>query len=389
MLKQMKQMEKIRMGIKKNSLELYLHIPFCIKKCDYCDFLSGPSTRAGQEAYIYALLREMEVVSVQEKRPVDTVFIGGGTPSVPECDVMEKLLQGIRDNFYLEPDAEVTIEGNPGTVTPEKLALYRKYGINRISLGLQSPKDEELVSLGRIHNYAQFLESYQMARDAGFSNINVDLMFAIPGQSYEGWIENLQTVAELGPEHISAYSLIIEDGTPFAKRKLELPDEDTEYRMYEDVAATLGKYGYQQYEISNYAKKGRECRHNEGYWMRKDYLGLGIGASSLLGKERFTNTMDMQEYVKYSSFPDKIRKDREHLVKEDEMAEFMFLGLRMTRGVSKSEFQEYFGAGIEKIYGEILEKYKKQGMLVEQGDRIFLSRAGIHVSNTVMADFLL
>ena len=242
------------MGKKKDSLELYFHIPFCIKKCDYCDFLSGPATRAGQEAYIYALLREMKAVSAIEKRTVDTVFIGGGTPSVPECGIMEKLLQGIGKNFQLAADAEVTIEANPGTLTPEKLALYRRYGINRISIGLQSPENQELRALGRIHNYQQFLESYHMAREAGFSNINIDLMFAIPGQSYEGWIQNLRTVAKLGPEHISAYSLIIEEGTPFSARKLDLPDEDTEYRMYEDVAAVLGKYGYYQYEISNYAK---------------------------------------------------------------------------------------------------------------------------------------
>ena len=377
------------MGTKKNGLELYLHIPFCIKKCDYCDFLSGPSTRAGQEAYIYALLREMETVSKNlKKRPVDTVFIGGGTPSVPECDVMEKLLQGLRDYFLFSADAEVTIEANPGTLTPEKLSIYRKYGINRISIGLQSPNNKELAMLGRIHNYAQFLESFQMAREAGFSNINVDLMFAIPGQSYEGWIENLRTVAALGPEHISAYSLIIEEGTPFSRKKLDLPDEDTEYRMYEDVAAVLKEYGYHQYEISNYAKAGCECRHNEGYWQRKDYLGLGLGAASLLGKERFSNTSDMQEYLKNSSAPEKIRKNRELLTREDEMAEFMFLGLRMTQGVSKKEFQEYFGTAIENIYGEVLKKYKKQGLLLEESGRIFLSREGIHVSNAVMADFL-
>ena len=378
------------MGTKKNGLELYFHIPFCIKKCDYCDFLSGPSTRAGQEAYIYALLREMETVSKNlKKRPVDTVFIGGGTPSVPECDVMEKLLQGLRDYFLFSADAEVTIEANPGTLTPEKLSIYRKYGINRISIGLQSPKNKELAMLGRIHNYAQFLESFQMARAAGFSNINVDLMFAIPGQSYDGWIENLQTVAALGPEHISAYSLIIEEGTPFFGKKLDLPDEDTEYRMYEDVAAVLKEYGYHQYEISNYAKAGYECRHNEGYWQRKDYLGLGLGAASLLGMERFSNTADMQEYLKNSSAPEKIRKNRELLTREDEMAEFMFLGLRMTQGVSKKEFQEYFGTAIENIYGEVLKKYKKQGLLLEESGRIFLSREGIHVSNAVMAEFLL
>ena len=377
------------MGKKKDSLELYFHIPFCIKKCDYCDFLSGPVTRAGQEAYIYALLREMKPASAIEKRPVDTIFIGGGTPSVPECDIMEKLLQGIGENFQLAADAEVTIEANPGTLTPEKLALYRRYGINRISIGLQSPKDQELQALGRIHNYQQFLESYHMAREAGFSNMNIDLMFAIPGQGYEGWIQNLRTVAELGPEHISAYSLIIEEGTPFSARKLDLPDEDTEYRMYEDVAKVLGEYGYHQYEISNYAKNGRNCRHNEGYWERKDYLGLGLGAASLIGGERFTNTSDMSEYLENSGNLEEIRTDREILTREDEMGEFMFLGLRMTKGVSKNDFQEYFGTPIEKIYGEVLEKYKKQGLLLEEDGRIFLSRAGIHVSNAVMADFLL
>ena len=377
------------MGKKKDSLELYLHIPFCIKKCDYCDFLSGPATRAGQEAYIYALLREMEAASTVEKRTVDTVFIGGGTPSVPDCDIMEKLLQGIQKCFCLAQDAEITIEANPGTLTTEKLALYKRYGINRLSIGLQSPKNQELSALGRIHNYEQFLESYYMAREAGFSNINTDLMFAIPGQHYEGWIDNLRTVAELGPEHISAYSLIIEEGTPFFERKLDLPDEDTEYQMYEAVADVLGKYGYQQYEISNYAKEGKSCRHNEGYWTRRDYLGLGLGAASLIGRERFTNTDDMQEYLSDSENPEKIRKNRELLTKEDEMSEFMFLGLRMTKGVSKDDFQEYFGTAIENIYGEVLEKYKSQGLLMEKNRRIFLSRAGIHVSNGIMADFLL
>ena len=378
------------MGTKKNGLELYLHIPFCIKKCDYCDFLSGPSTRAGQEAYIYALLREMETVSKNlKKRPVDTVFIGGGTPSVPECDVMEKLLQGLRDYFLFSADAEVTIEANPGTLTPEKLSIYRKYGINRISIGLQSPNNKELAMLGRIHNYAQFLESFQMAREAGFSNINVDLMFAIPGQSYEGWVRNLRTVAALAPEHISAYSLIIEEGTPFFSRKLDLPDEDTEYRMYEDVAEILGEYGYHQYEISNYARYGFECRHNKGYWERKDYLGLGLGAASLIGKKRFTNTNIMEEYLNHSRDLTRIRKDMEILEKKDEMGEFMFLGLRMTEGVSEEEFQEYFHVSVEKIYGRVIEKYIRQGLLEKRNGRIFLTRRGIHVSNAVMADFLL
>lgn len=377
------------MEIRENSLELYFHIPFCIKKCEYCDFLSGPATRTRQEDYIYALLREMKTISEKEKRSVDTIFIGGGTPSVPDCDVMEKFLKGMREDFNVSPDAEITIEANPGTLTPEKLQLYRKYGINRISIGLQSPKDKELKILGRIHNYSQFLESYHMAREAGFSNINIDLMFAIPGQTCKGWLENLHTVAELGPEHISAYSLIIEEGTPFYKKELDLPDEDSEYIMYEDTGKILGEYGYHQYEISNYAKKGRRCRHNEGYWTRMEYLGLGLGAASLLGNRRFSNTDSMEEYLKNSGSPEKIRKNQENLSTYDEMAEFMFLGLRMIEGISVKRFQECFGVPIEKIYGKVIDGYKKQGLLIEKNGRIFLSRPGIHVSNTIMADFLL
>ena len=377
------------MGLNKDTLELYIHIPFCIKKCDYCDFLSGPVSRAGQEAYIYALLREIKEAASREKRPVSTLFIGGGTPSVLPVDLMELLLSELSEQFRFLPAAECTIEANPGTLTEEKLVLYRKYGLNRISIGLQSPVDQELKMLGRIHDYREFLESYELARHVGFDNINVDLMFAIPGQSYEGWVRNLRTVAALAPEHISAYSLIIEEGTPFFSRKLDLPDEDTEYRMYEDVAGILGEYGYHQYEISNYARSGFECRHNKGYWTRMDYLGLGLGAASLIGKKRFTNTNIMEEYLNHSRDLTGIRKDVEILEKKDEMGEFMFLGLRMTEGVSEEEFQEYFHVSVEKIYGRVIEKYIRQGLLERRNGRIFLTRRGIHVSNAVMADFLL
>ena len=377
------------MGLNKDTLELYIHIPFCIKKCDYCDFLSGPVSRAGQEAYVYALLREIKEAASREKRPVSTLFIGGGTPSVLPVDLMELLLSELSEQFRFLPAAECTIEANPGTLTEEKLVLYRKYGLNRISIGLQSPVDQELKMLGRIHDYREFLESYELARHVGFDNINVDLMFAIPGQSYEGWVRNLRTVAALAPEHISAYSLIIEEGTPFFSRKLDLPDEDTEYRMYEDVAGILGEYGYHQYEISNYARSGFECRHNKGYWKRMDYLGLGLGAASLIGKKRFTNTNIMEEYLNHSRDLTGIRKDVEILEKKDEMGEFMFLGLRMTEGVSEEEFQEYFHVSVEKIYGRVIEKYIRQGLLEKRNGRIFLTRRGIHVSNAVMADFLL
>ena len=373
----------------KKPLELYVHIPFCVKKCDYCDFLSAPAGRDTQEQYVQALLHEIQTEGGRRKEPVASVFIGGGTPSILEADLLEKILKALYRCFYIEKEAEVTMEANPGTLTLEKLRICRENGVNRLSLGLQSPQNRELKILGRIHTWEEFLESFFMAREAGFSNINIDLMSAIPEQTYEDWEKNLRTVAELSPEHISAYSLIVEEGTPFWERELDLPDEDTEYRMYEDTAAILGEYGFHQYEISNYAKKGLECRHNKGYWQRTDYLGLGLGASSLVDHVRFSNTDNMEEYLRNSAFPEKIRCDRETLTEADEMAEFMFLGLRMTEGVSVREFEEYFGKNMESIYGEVLKKHFALGMLKKKNDRIFLTRRGIHVSNGVMADFLL
>lgn len=373
---------------KDTSFELYIHIPFCVRKCAYCDFLSASGSEEAKASYTEALLREIEAVKT-EKREVSSIFVGGGTPSALSPSLMGDIFEKIHKSFSVAPDAEITIEANPGTLSKEKLFLYRNVGINRLSLGLQSPEAAELKSLGRIHTYEEFLESFSLAREAGFQNINVDLMCALPDQTYEGWIRNLRKVAALHPEHISAYSLIIEEGTPFAKRKLNLPDEDTEYRMYEDTAGILAEYGYEQYEISNYAKKDLACQHNVGYWTRKEYLGLGLGAASLWGNQRFSNTSDFSLYLNNSGFPEKIRGDRETLSLEAEMSEFMFLGLRMTKGVSKAEFLEGFGTPIESVYGKVLDKYKSVGLLEEKEGRIFLTRAGIHVSNGVMAEFLL
>lgn len=373
---------------KDTSFELYIHIPFCVRKCAYCDFLSAPGSEEAKASYTEALLREIEAVKT-EKREVSSIFVGGGTPSALSPSLMGDIFEKIHKSFSVAPDAEITIEANPGTLSKEKLFLYRNVGINRLSLGLQSPEAAELKSLGRIHTYEEFLESFSLAREAGFQNINVDLMCALPDQTYEGWVRNLRKVAALHPEHISAYSLIIEEGTPFAKRKLNLPDEDTEYRMYEDTAGILAEYGYEQYEISNYAKKDLACQHNVGYWTRKEYLGLGLGAASLWGNQRFSNTPDFSLYLNNSGFPEKIRGDRETLSLEAEMSEFMFLGLRMTKGVSKAEFLEGFGVPIESVYGKVLDKYKSVGLLEEKEGRIFLTRAGIHVSNGVMAEFLL
>ncbi len=370
-------------------LELYVHIPFCVRKCQYCDFLSGPSDEETKDRYIEALLKEIRAAEHTEDYEIVSVFIGGGTPSALKAEAIASIMRTLQEKFFFCEDAEVTIEANPGTVDPEKLTIYRNVGINRLSLGLQSTDAEELKLLGRIHSYEEFLKNYEWAREAGFSNINIDLMFAIPGQTGEAWRQHLYQVAELNPEHISAYSLIIEEGTPFAEQNLDLPDEDTEYQMYEDTAEILERYGYRQYEISNYAKQGYMCRHNAGYWQRLEYLGFGLGASSLYGGMRFSNTHQMQEYLKESRNPDQIRKDVTVLSRNEQIEEFMFLGLRMTEGISEKKFEENFNVRLMDIYGDILQKYEETGFMEHIETKWRLTRKGIHVSNHILADFLL
>ena len=370
-------------------LELYVHIPFCVRKCQYCDFLSGPSDEETKDRYIEALLKEIRSAEHTENYEIVSVFIGGGTPSALKAEAIASIMRTLQEQFFFCEDAEVTIEANPGTVDLEKLTIYRNVGINRLSLGLQSTDAEELKLLGRIHSYEEFLKSYEWAREAGFSNINIDLMFAIPGQTGEAWRQHLYQVAELNPEHISAYSLIIEEGTPFAEQNLDLPDEDTEYQMYEDTAEILERYGYRQYEISNYAKQGYMCRHNAGYWQRREYLGFGLGASSLYGGMRFSNTHQMQEYLKESRNPDQIRKDVTVLSRNEQIEEFMFLGLRMTEGISEKKFEENFDVRLMDVYGDILQKYEETGFMEHMETKWRLTRKGIHVSNHILADFLL
>lgn len=370
-------------------LELYVHIPFCVRKCQYCDFLSGPSDEETKDRYIEALLKEIRAAEHTEDYEIVSVFIGGGTPSALKAEAIASIMSTLQEQFFFCEDAEVTIEANPGTVDLEKLTIYRNVGINRLSLGLQSTDAEELKLLGRIHSYEEFLKSYEWAREAGFSNINIDLMFAIPGQTGEAWRQHLYQVAELNPEHISAYSLIIEEGTPFAEQNLDLPDEDTEYQMYEDTAEILERYGYRQYEISNYAKQGYMCRHNAGYWQRREYLGFGLGASSLYRGMRFSNTRRMQEYLKESRNPDQIRQDVTVLSRNERIEEFMFLGLRMTEGISEKKFEENFDVRLMDVYGDILQKYEETGFMEHIETKWRLTRKGIHVSNHILADFLL
>ncbi len=362
--------------------EIYIHIPFCVKKCAYCDFLSGPAGEEEMKRYVDALIQEIQAGTTPEGEAV-SVFIGGGTPSILEVSLLERVMDTLYKTHTISPEAEITIEANPGTLHMDKLKAYRSMGINRLSIGLQSPREKELRMLGRIHSYEDFLESFYNARRAEFDNINIDLMMALPGQTADDWRENLDTIAALKSEHISAYSLIVEPGTPFAAKALALPDEDTEYLMYDDTERILSQWGCHQYEISNYALPGRECVHNTGYWIRRDYLGYGLGAASLCQNTRYTNTSDMRTYL--TGDPGRAS---EHLTLQDAMAEQMFLGLRLTRGVSRTLFFKNFGRTPEQVYGKVIRKYTDLGFLETTDDHIRLTRPGIHVSNVIMSEFL-
>ncbi len=372
-------------------MELYLHIPFCVKKCAYCDFLSFPSGQEIQRQYAKRLMEDIGCMGKEYGDiPVDTIFIGGGTPSVLESRLIVDLMEHVNRAFQISDGAEISMEANPGTVTREKLKEYRRAGINRISFGLQSANDRELKLLGRIHTWAEFLESFALARECGFTNLNIDLMSALPGQTCESWKDTLKRVTDLEPEHISAYSLIIEEGTPFGEkygseegRKL-LPDEDSEREMYHETKRFLRECGYERYEISNYAKPGRECRHNIGYWTGVPYLGLGLGASSYMNGSRFAVSSDMQQYLeeKPGTFT-----DVEKLTKKDMEEEFFYVGLRMTAGVSLPEFERRFGVSAKDVYPGLMEMFVEEKAAVFQGDRFVLTDYGLDVSNYIMAQF--
>ena len=380
----------------RRELELYIHIPFCVKKCAYCDFLSGPASNQQIEEYVQALIEEIRYYKEFAKNyEVSTVFWGGGTPSLLTGEQMKALMETLGQTFFIRQNAEITMEANPGTVTVEKLLACQKAGINRISFGLQSVNNEELKMLGRIHTYEEFLESYEAARKAGFQNINVDLISAIPKQTVSSWEQTLQTIISLQPEHISAYSLIVEEGTPFAKLygegcELEhlLPSEEEERRMYERTEELLQEAGYHRYEISNYAKEGDECQHNLGYWERKEYLGLGLGASSLIEETRFHNTDEMEEYLRDANNPILLRREQEKLDRQEQMEEFVFLGLRKIRGIQEEKFAEMFGEDIWDCYGKNLERVIKEGLLEREEGALRLTRKGIDVSNYVFYEIL-
>lgn len=451
----------------KNELGIYIHIPFCVHKCIYCDFLSSPADVHTRKQYVRALINEIyltregkcankliknvlqgdntsyedmeeqavngltsdyalydtvcmadyEKTIMQEDisgcvddiksenwHIVTSIFIGGGTPSAIDAEDISDILDAVRNNYNVSDKAEITIECNPGTMDKKKAAIYRKAGINRISFGLQSTDNNELRMLGRIHTYEQFMESYKIAREAGFDNINIDLMSALPGQTMESFKAVLEKALSLGAEHISVYSLIVEEGTRLSDNIdsfPQIPSDDEDRQMYYMTKEMLSSYGYEQYEISNYAQKGYECKHNLKYWERCDYLGFGIGAASLYGGRRYTNISDIGRYMdvlaEITNALDKsyvnellqIRTDMEELSKEDEMSEYMFLGLRKTKGIDITDFKEEFGTDIKDIFGEAIEDNIASGLLIHDGNCLYLSKRGIDISNTVMSDFIL
>lgn len=372
---------------------VYIHIPFCVRKCNYCDFLSFPADDKCRERYVDCLvkeIREFHMEQVPAHAEADTVFVGGGTPSLLSAEQMERIFCALRERIKISEQAEITIECNPGTATYDKLCAYRRMGINRISFGVQSAVSEELESLGRIHTFSEAASSFRQAREAGFENINIDLMSAIPGQTLSSYRYTLEQILALSPEHVSAYSLIVEEGTPFYEKYHDQPpvDEETDRDMYALTKEILFRYGYERYEISNYAKNGYECRHNLKYWSGEDYIGFGIGASSRIKNIHYKNESDILKYMEKIEAGKPAVYVEERMDDEAEMSEFILLGLRKIKGISREEFRSRFSLDIMERYGEVIKKFAEQGLLIVQGDRIAFTDRGLDISNYVLCEFL-
>lgn len=413
----------------KEKLELYIHIPFCAHKCNYCDFVSFAGCEDKYDEYVDALCKEIILSAPAYKDyRISSIYIGGGTPSILSSEQISKIVKCLYKNFdigttkakhkgirpskrrKIRPEVEFSIEGNPNSLTKEKLKTYKKLGINRLSIGLQTTNDNDLKMLGRIHTFEDFTTCFKNARILGFDNINIDLLEAIPNQSLLEWQRTMLLVSTWLPEHISAYSLMIEENTPFYEMqkegRLNLPDEETERQIYYYTKEYLEKCGYHRYEISNYAKNDFECEHNKGYWRRVNYLGLGLNSSSMINNVRWKNTDNLDEYL--SAFKGKtsamelIKKDEEKLSHKAQIEEYMFLGLRLCAGISKADFFKTFGQDFDFTYGEVVDKLLEEDYITveympflnEQGATIpdyvvKLTDKGIDFSNKVLAEFLL
>ncbi|MCI1930701.1 MAG: radical SAM family heme chaperone HemW [Clostridia bacterium] len=377
----------------KQPLSIYIHIPFCVKKCLYCDFPSFAGCENIYDDYVSALCSEIsDNASVFSDCEIKTIFIGGGTPTVLSCKNIGKIMDSIIEKYNVSNDAEITSEANPETVDFKKLSEMRSMYINRLSMGVQAWQDRLLKKLGRIHTRETFVANFNEARRAGFKNINCDLMFSLPSQTMDDWEETLENVLKLKPEHISAYSLIIEDGTPFKKMFdegcLNPIDDDIDRKMYYLCKEMLSDKGYKQYEISNFAKPGFECRHNCVYWQTQEYVGFGLAAHSYFNGKRFHNTLDMKKYIEAKGSFNKLHEDIEILSEKEKIEEFMFMGLRMNRGIEKEEFKNRFNFEIDDIYKNELCKLKEEKLINENNGRIFLTEYGMDVSNYVFEEFI-
>ncbi|MFL0195806.1 radical SAM family heme chaperone HemW [Clostridium sp. WILCCON 0269] len=370
-------------------LSLYIHIPFCKKKCFYCDFPSYSGKEKLMVDYSEILAKDIEAVG---NRKVNTIFIGGGTPTYLSLKAWYNIYNSI-ENLNKTENLEFTVEGNPGTFTEEKLRFFKNMGVNRLSIGLQAWQNSMLENLGRIHTLDDFLEGYEMARNLGFSNINIDLMFGLPEQTLEHWKNCLKNIVQISPEHISCYSLSIEKGTPFynlyKENKLNLPSEKEERQMYDFTLEFLSEKGYEQYEISNFCKKDRRCRHNLAYWNLNEYIGCGAAAHSYVCGYRYRNTESIEQYIQEGIKGEVLKLDKHKNSVCDDMEEFMFMGLRKTNGISIIDFNNRFNRNIYSVYGDVINKYVHNKILILEDSRLYLNKRGIEVSNSVMCEFIL
>ena len=378
----------------KKNIGLYLHIPFCISKCRYCDFLSKANQTSYFEPYVQALVKEIQAYGeLLISYEVDSIFIGGGTPTILPIPLLEKILFELYRNFTIIPTAEITIEANPGTLSKIQLQRLNEISVNRLSIGLQAYQDSLLQKLGRGHRLEQFLENYAAARAVGFNNISIDLMFGLPEQKLEHWEETLSQIITLNPEHLSCYSLIIEEGTPFhilwGKNQLQLPTEDETLYMYRKCISMLTQAGYEHYEISNFAKRQKESKHNLKYWTGQEYIGLGVGAHSFFEQQRYNNIENIKQYIEKSHHLQKIQINHQMITLKESYEETMFLGLRLIDGVSMDVFYERFQKKIEDVYGIVLNKMVDQELLKIEQNKVKLTSKGLEVGNLVFEQFLL
>lgn len=368
-------------------LGIYVHIPFCRQKCLYCDFNSYAKKERWMDPYCCALKKEIKGFAADQT--VDTVYFGGGTPTCIGAERLTELLHTVREHFSLTKQCEITAECNPGTIDFEGLKTLYDAGFNRLSLGLQSTDDAMLKRLGRIHCYTDFTQCYRQAREAGFQNISIDLMYGLPNQSMDLWKKTLEEAVLHNPEHLSCYALKVEEGTPFDSLPLQLPDDDTVRMMYDICVDFLNSAGYKRYEISNFAKPERESRHNLKYWQCDDFIGFGAGACSCIAARRFHNVSSIETYCEIIENKGSAAEGTaETLSLSDQMSEFCFLGLRTSKGICADEFYQRFHRRIEDVYGDVLSKNLKRGTMVYQNHRYRIPDSWIYVSNTILSDFV-